>query len=107
MVRTGASVFGASAVSSSALPFLKALMPLPTSPIRSEILFRPPKTTSTTAPTISQCQMLKEPIKSSVRQPRWRRRLRQGADFSQKLGVEGGKNKHNGDADKPQGRSRS
>jgi hypothetical protein len=29
---------------------------------------RPPNTSRTTAPTINQCQMLKEPIKSSVRQ---------------------------------------
>jgi hypothetical protein len=34
----------------------------------SEILLRPPNTSRTTAPTINQCQMLKEPIKSSVRQ---------------------------------------
>src|SRR5580692_8436946 len=69
MVRIGASDLGgaASAVSSSAMPFLKALMPLATSPIISEILPRPPKTTSRTAPTISQCQILKEPMKPSDR----------------------------------------
>src|SRR5580693_10811759 len=68
MVLIGASDLGAaSAVSSSDMPFLKALMPLATSPIMSEILPRPPNTSSRTAPTISQCQILKEPIKPSVR----------------------------------------
>src|SRR5580658_5124044 len=68
MVLTGASDLGAaSAVSSSDMLFLKALMPLATSPIMSEILPRPPKTRSSTAPTINQCQMLNEPMKPSVR----------------------------------------
>jgi hypothetical protein len=33
----------------------------------SEILPRPPNTKRTMAPTTSQCQMLREPMKSSVR----------------------------------------
>src|SRR6185312_13347654 len=56
----GGSVF-AGAESSSAMPFLKALMPPATSPIRSEILPRPNSSITTTM-TISQCQMLNEPI---------------------------------------------
>src|SRR6201995_4281692 len=47
--------------SSSCMPFLKALMPCATSPIRSEILPRP-KSSRTTAITTIQCQMLSEPI---------------------------------------------
>src|SRR6201987_191322 len=94
MVLIGASDFGAaSAVSSSDMPFLKALMPLATSPIMSEILPRPPKTSSRTAPTISQCQMLKEPMQSSVRS-RARAHPRD-ANSKEKLGVGSGKNKHN------------
>src|SRR5215510_7456668 len=50
-----------SAVSSSFMPFLKALMPWATSPIRSEILPRP-NSSRTTAITTIQCQMLSEPI---------------------------------------------
>src|SRR6202011_1474124 len=49
------------AVSSSCMPFLKALMPWATSPIRSEILPRP-NSSRTTAITTIQCQMLSEPI---------------------------------------------
>src|SRR4051794_34092164 len=49
------------AVSSSFMPFLKALMPWATSPIRSEILPRP-NSSRTTAITTIQCQMLSEPI---------------------------------------------
>src|ERR1700739_3032488 len=67
MVRIGASDLAEVSASSSAMPLLKALMPLATSPIMSEILPRPPNTTRSTAPTINQCQMLKEPMKSSVR----------------------------------------
>src|SRR4029079_7248145 len=47
--------------SSSCMPFLKALMPCATSPIRSEILPRP-NSSRTTAITTIQCQMLREPI---------------------------------------------
>src|SRR5690242_12968288 len=50
-----------SAVSSSFMPFLKALMPCATSPIRSEILPRP-NSSRTTAITTIQCQTLSEPI---------------------------------------------
>src|ERR1700751_1444864 len=59
MVFTG-SGFSA-VVSSSCMPFLKALMPCATSPIRSEILPRP-NNSRTTANTKIQCQMLSEPI---------------------------------------------
>src|SRR3954452_22314692 len=53
---------GFSAVlSSSCMPFLKALMPCATSPMRSEILPRP-NSSRTTAITTIQCQMLSEPI---------------------------------------------
>src|ERR1700733_12330702 len=53
---------GFSAVfSSSCMPFLNALMPCATSPIRSEILPRP-NNSRTTAITTIQCQMLSEPI---------------------------------------------
>src|ERR1700755_1909302 len=51
----------ADAVSSSFMPFLKALMPWATSPIRSEILPRP-NSSRTTAITTIQCQILSEPI---------------------------------------------
>src|SRR3546814_2182245 len=52
------------------MPFLKLLMPLATSPIISEN--RPfPNSSITTMPTISQCQMLKEPIiRLQARPPR-------------------------------------
>src|SRR6476646_7956838 len=43
------------------MPFLKALMPCATSPMRSEILPRP-NNSRTTAITTIQCQMLSEPI---------------------------------------------
>src|SRR6202012_5511663 len=49
------------ATSSSFMPFLNALMPWATSPIRSEILPRP-NSSRTTAITTIQCQMLSEPI---------------------------------------------
>src|SRR3977135_1398536 len=62
MVLTGS---GFSAVfSSSCVPFLKALLPCATSPIRSEILPRP-NSSRTTAITTIQCQMLSEPILQS------------------------------------------
>src|SRR6185437_16947995 len=51
------------AVSSSAMPFLKALMPPAKSLIRPEILPRPNSSITTTT-TISQCQILNEPIRS-------------------------------------------
>jgi hypothetical protein len=59
----------------------------------SEILPRPPNTSSKIAPTTSQCQRLKEPMKPSVRacacvHPGDR-------EFNLKLGVEAGKNKLN------------
>src|SRR5580698_3417377 len=78
MVLIGASDLGASTVSSSDMPFLKALMPLATSPIMSEILTRPPKTRSSTAPTTNQCQMLNEPMKTSVRNGTWYATLARG-----------------------------
>ena len=57
----GTGVVPASGSSSSAMPFLKLLMPLATSPIRSEK--RPlPNSRRTTTPTSSQCQRLKPPI---------------------------------------------
>src|ERR1700749_1552924 len=43
------------------MPFLNAVMPCSTSPIRSEILPRP-NNSRTTAITMIQCQMLSEPI---------------------------------------------
>src|SRR6187200_2821858 len=60
MVFTGSAGFSA-VLSSSCMPFLKALMPCATSPIRSEILPRP-NNSRTTAITTIQCQMLSEPI---------------------------------------------
>src|ERR1700760_572907 len=60
---------GFSAVfSSSCMPFLKALMPCATSPIRSEILPRP-NNSRTTAITTIQCQMLSEPILQPSKHP--------------------------------------
>src|SRR5579859_3715613 len=56
-----ASLGLSTAVSSSRIPFLKALIPCATSPIRSEILPRP-NSSRTTAITTIQCQMLSEPI---------------------------------------------
>jgi hypothetical protein len=57
-------------VSSSDMPFLKALMPCATSPISSEILPRP-NSSSTTPITMIQCQILREPIRksSAAREP--------------------------------------
>ena len=49
-------------LSSSLRPFLKALMPWPMSRMSFGILPPPPNRTSTTAKTMSQCQMLKVPI---------------------------------------------
>ena len=43
------------------MPFLNALMPCATSPISSEIFPRP-NSSRTTAMTMIQCQMLKEPM---------------------------------------------
>src|SRR4029077_18048806 len=57
------SVFSAT-LSSSCMPFLKALMPCATSPIRSEILPRP-NSRRTTAMTTIQCQLLSEHILQS------------------------------------------
>src|SRR5215204_1699527 len=61
MVFTGSAGFSAAVLSSSCMPFLKALMPCATSPIRSEILPRP-NNSRTTAITTIQCQILSEPI---------------------------------------------
>ena len=61
----GYTGFAASAVSSSAMPFLNALMPFATSPIISETLPRP-KSRRTITPTTSQCQMLAPPMVSST-----------------------------------------
>src|SRR5262249_13858902 len=56
---------GSSGFSSSARPFLNDLMPLAKSPIRSEILPRPPNSKRPTANTIIQCQTLIEPMRTS------------------------------------------
>src|SRR6185436_15636201 len=53
------------ALSSSERPFLKLLMPLATSPIRSEILPRPNSRTTINI-TMAQCQIEKEPINHSL-----------------------------------------
>src|SRR3546814_3187302 len=54
--------------SSSAMPFLKLLMPLATSPIISEK--RPlPNSNRTITPKTSQCQMLKPPIENLLAPP--------------------------------------
>src|SRR4029077_17021360 len=55
------------AVSSSDMPFLKALMPVAKSPISSEIFPRPPNSSRTTTATRSQCTQLKEPIGLTLR----------------------------------------
>src|SRR6185436_10704208 len=60
IVFTGSAGLSAG-LSSSAMPFLNALMPPATSPIRSEILPRPNSSRTTTITTI-QCQMISEPI---------------------------------------------
>src|SRR5512138_1310417 len=84
MVFTGSAGFSAS---SSFMPFLKALMPLATSPIRSEILPRP-NNSRTTAITTIQCQMLSEPIlQPSKHGPAPAR------NFQRKVGPRGLKNK--------------
>src|SRR5271154_3441208 len=57
------SAFSATLLS-SCMPFLNALIPCATSPIRSEILPRP-KSSRTTPITTIQCQMLSEPILQS------------------------------------------
>src|SRR5262245_57958917 len=58
------------ALSSSDMPFLKALMPCATSPISSEILPRP-NSSSTTPMTMIQCQILRPPMAySSASGPR-------------------------------------
>src|SRR3954462_5047821 len=86
------------AVSSSAMPFLNALMPWATSPISSEILPRP-NTNRTTAMTMIQCQILKPPIDlSSVggRLKAGRRHALRGRNFQlllRNLGPANGKNK--------------
>src|SRR3712207_3074706 len=62
MVRTGSDgCTGFAGVSSSDMPFLKALMPFATSPIMSEILPRPNSRT-TMRPTTIQCQILVPPM---------------------------------------------
>src|SRR5436190_22998467 len=61
MVFTGSAGLSAAVLSSSCMPYLKALMPCATSPIRSEILPRP-NNSRTTAITTIQCHMLSEPI---------------------------------------------
>src|SRR4051794_20992942 len=63
MVRTGSTGGAgvAAGVSSSDMPFLKALMPFATSPIMSEILPRPNRRT-TIKPTTIQCQILVPPM---------------------------------------------
>src|SRR6202795_3492155 len=53
----GSGLAGSSAWSSSALPFLKLLMPWATSPISSEILPRPNRSTNSTS-TIRMCDQL-------------------------------------------------
>src|SRR3981189_1365887 len=70
------------------MPFLKALIPCATSPIRSEILPRP-NNSRTTAITTIQCQILSEPIL----QPSKTRGRRPGLIPLRKLGSGGVKNK--------------
>src|SRR5712691_5557739 len=91
------STFGGSALalSSSDMPFLKALMPWAMSPISSEILPRPNSNRTTTTTTI-QCQMLKPPIrKPSARAARGRAR----SCLRGNLGFGRGKNKDFGRID--------
>src|SRR5215475_7287369 len=52
--------------SSSAMPFLKLLMPLATSPMIEEILPLPPNISRATAKNSSQCQTLRLPISLSL-----------------------------------------
>src|ERR1700760_2173497 len=78
------------AVSSSDMPFLNALMPWATSPIKSEILPRPNSSRTTTITTI-QCQILNEPIEQipphrpAGAPPPW---------FEANVGAGGGKDKN-------------
>src|SRR5215831_8736827 len=85
---TGSSGLLSIAVSSSFMPFLKALMPCATSPIRSEILPRP-NSSRTTAITTIQCQMLSEPILQTL-QHEW---PVSQPDLARKVGLGGVKNK--------------
>src|ERR1700689_4001359 len=78
------------AVSSSDIPFLKALMPCATSPISSEILPRP-NSSSTTPMTMIQCQRLIEPIGITLRRDPGRGLA---THLQTKLGLGRGKNKH-------------
>ena len=61
VLATVAGFAGVASSSSSAMPFLKLLMPLATSPIRPEIR-PPPNSSMTTRSTITQCISEKEPI---------------------------------------------
>src|SRR6266851_4311043 len=81
------SVFSA-VFSSSCMPFLKALMPCATSPIKSEILPRPNSSRTTTITTI-QCQILSEPIL----QPSKYAGPCAGPGFGRKVGPQGAENK--------------
>src|SRR5262249_40929452 len=76
-------------VASSRIPFLKALMPWATSPIKSEILPRP-NSRRTTAITTIQCQMLSEPILQLLQSGR--RSIR--PNLKRKVGLRSLKNKH-------------
>src|SRR6266851_836048 len=94
MVFTGS---GFSAVfSSSCMPFLKALMPCATSPIKSEILPRP-NSSRTTAITTIQCQMLSEPIL----QPSKHEWPASRPDLLPKVGAQALKNKDFGHVKRP------
>src|ERR1700745_4094957 len=78
-------------LSSSCMPFLKALIPCATSPIRSEILPRP-NSSRTTAITTIQCQMLSEPIL----QPPKHETAGTRPDLAANVGSAGVKNKDQG-----------
>src|SRR5215472_2839512 len=78
-----------SAVSSSCMPFLKALIPCATSPIRSEILPRP-NSRRTTAITTIQCQMLSDPI---LQPPKNDEMAGTRPDLEANVGLAGVKNK--------------
>src|SRR5436189_5269511 len=96
MVFTGSALAGsASAFSSSAKPFLNDLMPLAKSPIRSEILPRPPNSNSPTARTRIQCQTLIEPILRILRAdgPHGPLRPHGPSGIKMTLGPRGDKNK--------------
>src|SRR5689334_2434079 len=93
MVRVGSELGGCAgvvAVSSSDMPFLKALMPFATSPIISEILPRPPNSSMTSTPTTSQCQMLTPPMAILLRL--FGAVL--GCDLAANLGMSGRENKN-------------